>query len=63
VLALLLTALATVYPAIRAATHWRGRSAALRVVHGAYEWLIGTRYLRSTHRRGSCVRRAHSYAG
>src|SRR5205823_2899972 len=32
--------------------HRAGRSAALRVAMSAYEWLIGTRYLRSTHRRG-----------
>src|SRR5205823_2827932 len=32
--------------------HRAGRSAALRVMNSAYEWLIGTRYLRSTHRRG-----------
>ena len=33
--------------------HPTRRSAAVRVSHGEpYEWLIGTRYLRSTHRRG-----------
>ena len=33
--------------------HRACRSAAVRVAwRGAYEWLIGTRHLRSTHRRG-----------
>ena len=54
VAALLLTGFATLYPALRAARTAPGRSAALRIgrMAGAYEWLIGTRYLRSAHRRG-----------